>query len=452
MTAKLQATPRHNGDSIAPRAPILTRPLILVFLSQFCTLTSFFLLLSVTPLLATAAGAGSAGAGLVNGALLAGTVVAELVSAAVMRRCANRTVLAVGAVLMGVPTLALHSGSALGAIAIVSSVRGFGFGLATVVAGALAAELVPPERRGEGFGIFGMVATVPAVVALPLGVWFAEHIGTSAVVAATAVTALVPLAAFLWLAGVAGARGRAKRSAIQTGTDSDQQTLSSILRQGGQLRLALIFAASTVGAGVVVSFLPLAGGISKNLAAAGLLAQAVTAAVGRWWAGRSGDRKGHARLLTPALAVASLALVALLWPASSVAVIVGMGVFGAGFGIVQNATFALMIEGAAESGTGAASALWNLAYDVGYGAGPAAFGLIVSHTGYPAAFVMTGVLMLTAIPAARSSASVWPAVSLPRPRGHECPVDLQRPVRGGVAVAVGDELCAGRDGQVVVAD
>jgi len=135
-----------------------------------------------------------------------------------------------------------------------------------------------------------------------------------------------------------------------------------------------------------------------------------------------------------------------------VAVIVGMGVFGAGFGIVQNATFALMIEGAAESGTGAASALWNLAYDVGYGAGPAAFGLIVSHTGYPAAFVMTGVLMLTAIPAARSSASVWPAVSLPRPRGHECPVDLQRPVRGGVAVAVGDELCAGRDGQVVVAD
>ena len=102
-----------------------------------------------------------------------------------------------------------------------------------------------------------------------------------------------------------------------------------------------------------------------------------------------------------------------------------------------------MIEGASESGsgTGAASALWNLAYDVGYGAGPAAFGLIVGHTGYPAAFAMTGALMLAAIPVA----------SLLRPSGHERSVDLQRPVGGGVAVAVGDELCAGRDGQVVIA-
>jgi hypothetical protein len=34
------------------------------------------------------------------------------------------------------------------------------------------------------------------------------------------------------------------------------------------------------------------------------------------------------------------------------------------------------------SGLGTASALWNLAYDAGYGAGPAVFGLFVSHTGH----------------------------------------------------------------------
>lgn len=81
--------------------------------------------------------------------------------------------------------------------------------------------------------------------------------------------------------------------------------------------------------------------------------------------------------------MASLAMAAPIWPASSVAVIGGVCLFGASLGIVQNTRFALMIEGAPASGAGAASALWNLAYDVGYGAGPAVFGLIVGFTGYP---------------------------------------------------------------------
>jgi predicted MFS family arabinose efflux permease len=78
-----------------------------------------------------------------------------------------------------------------------------------------------------------------------------------------------------------------------------------------------------------------------------------------------------------------------------------MCLFGTGFGISQNATFALMVERMPASGLGTASALWSLAYDAGYGAGPAVFGLAVSHTGYPAAFALTGVLMLAALPVAR---------------------------------------------------
>ena len=77
-----------------------------------------------------------------------------------------------------------------------------------------------------------------------------------------------------------------------------------------------------------------------------------------------------------------------------------------GFGITQNATFALMIDRAPASGYGTASALWNLAYDAGYGAGPMVFGVFVAHTGYPAAFALTGLLILTALlPAVRDRAA-----------------------------------------------
>jgi predicted MFS family arabinose efflux permease len=95
-----------------------------------------------------------------------------------------------------------------------------------------------------------------------------------------------------------------------------------------------------------------------------------------------------------------------------------MCLFGTGFGICQNATFALMIGRMPASGAGTASALWNLAYDAGYGAGPAAFGLVVNHTGYPAAFALTAVLMLAALPLAWRERAVPAATPPPRPMTH----------------------------------
>ena len=149
---------------------------------------------------------------------------------------------------------------------------------------------------------------------------------------------------------------------------------------------------------MLASFLPLVRGVPSNLASAALLVQAITATLSRWLAGRHGDRHGHARLLIPALAVAALGMAAMIVLGSPVVIVAGMVLFGAGFGVIENATFALLIEQQPEA---KASALWNLAYDAGYGAGPAVFGLICVATGYPAAFALTGALILAVVPVAR---------------------------------------------------
>jgi len=393
MTTLTHLESSPDAGVAAPRGRIVSKTLSLVFGSEFAALTSFYLLLSVTPRYAAQAGAGSAGAGLVTGALLAGTVAAELASSALMARFRYRTLLALGAVMMGMPTLAMLAGGPLAVIAAVSAVRGFGFGLGTVVTGALVAVLLPPQRRGEGLGLFGVVASAPGVVALPSGVWLAGHYGMAVVAAAAAAAALAPLATVWWLP--------AARAADEQAGGGEALGLMAGLRHDGQLRLALVFAATTVAGGVVVSFLPLAAAASGNVVAAGLLAQALTATAGRWWAGRHGDRHGHANLLVPGLAMATAGMGAMIWLGSAGAVIAGMCLFGAGFGIVQNATLALMIDRMPASGLGTASALWNLAYDAGYGAGPAVFGLFAGHIGYPVAFALTGLLMLVAMPAAR---------------------------------------------------
>jgi MFS family permease len=399
MSTLTQAQP---GTEVPAR--LLTVPLAFTFLAEFGTLTSFFLLFSVLPMLASAAGVSSSGAGLITGALLAGTVAAEAVAATAIRRFGYRLVVGAGAVLLGLPALALLVRQPQAVMIGVSVVRGFGFGLGGVATGALTATLLPPERRGEGLGLLGLVSGVPAIVALPAGVWLAGHQLAVVAAAGAAVTGLMPLVAVRWLPGGREARPAADEARAVAGEGGRtvrvprlRDLRRSVRWSGPALRLPVIFAVATIAAGVLDSFLPLAKGIPSNLASAALLVSAITATGTRWRAGRYGDRHGHTQLLIPALAVTALGMGAMMALGSPVAVFAGMVLFGAGFGVLESATFALLIEQLSEA---RASALWNLAYDAGYGAGPAVFGLICLHTGYPVAFALTGALILVAVPAA----------------------------------------------------
>src|ERR1700743_2374074 len=102
MSTLTQAQP---GPAVRPR--LLSVPLAVTFLAEFTALTSFFLLLSVMPMLAAAGPGRSSGAGRYTGSPLLGTGAAEAVAAAVMRRFGGRMVLAAGAVLLGAPALAM---------------------------------------------------------------------------------------------------------------------------------------------------------------------------------------------------------------------------------------------------------------------------------------------------------------------------------------------------------
>ena len=324
MSTLTQAQP---GTAVPAR--LLSVPLAVTFLAEFTSLTSFFLLLSVMPMLAAAAGTGSSGAGLITGSLLLGTVAAEAAATAAIRRFGYRMVLAAGAVLLGAPALAMLVPEPQAVMVSVSVVRGFGFGLSGVVTGALTAKLLPPERRGEGLGLLGVVSGVPAVVALPAGVWLAGHHLAAAAAAMAAAAGLLPLVVIRCLPG-----GREAPRTARTGRSRSARRSArwSGRMAGAALRLPLIFAAATIAAGVLDSFLPLAKGIPSNLASAALLVQAIAATLSRWQAGRHGDRYGHARLLIPALAVAALGMAAMIVLDSPVMLFAGMVLFGAGFG------------------------------------------------------------------------------------------------------------------------
>jgi len=87
-------------------------------------------------------------------------------------------------------------------------------------------------------------------------------------------------------------------------------------------------------------------------------------------------------------------MLALSYIASTPVIMIGMVLFGIGFGVTQNATLTLMFDRVSSSGYDAVSAVWNVGYDAGLGLGAVMFGLVSSRTGYPIAFALLGAFML----------------------------------------------------------
>ena len=381
---------RPVGD---PRPRLVTRPLLVRFVSIVGASASFYLLLSTVPEYARAAGASAGTAGLTTTALTLSSVAAYLVAPRLIARYGYRPVLAVGLAALGAPALVLAAPSGIGAslavIMSVCAVRGVGFAVTCVAGYALTVSLIPPQRRGEGLGLVGLVSGVPSVTCLPLGVWLVAHVGYRPVFVAGGLAALAGLASVPWLPRPGRAAGPS------TG-------ILAALRTPALNRPALTFSAAAMAVGIIVTFLPLAmAKTSADIAALALLVQPATAIGGRWLAGRYGDRRGPAVLLAPGVLVAAAGLAALSLTAVPALVIAGAAVFGAGFGVTQNASLTIMYDRVPESGYSAVGAVWNLAYDGGMGVGAAGFGVLAAWTGYPAAFALTAAVLPVVLAAAR---------------------------------------------------
>ncbi|MCG5219796.1 MFS transporter [Streptosporangium sp. KLBMP 9127] len=373
----------------APPGPIITRPLAMMMTASVGGMTSFYLLLSVVPLYAAAAGGGGVGAGLATGAIMLSTVLMELAVPRLVAAFGYRAVMAAGLVLLGVPALGLLVTSSLPAVLIVCLARGAGLGIVVVVGTALTAELVPAARRAEGLGVYGVAVGVPSVAGLPLGLWISDAFGYGPVFAAGAVLPVLVLLAVVGLPSTRTPRTPGVPRTVRTG---------GTLWPRGLARPALIFSAVTLAAGVVVTFLPLAvPRESLHLATAALFAQSAATPIARWWAGRAGDRHGSSRLLLPGMAAAAAGMAALVWVSLPPVVIAGAALFGAGFGILQNVTLAMMFERVRRQDFGRVSALWNLAYDAGMGAGALGMGFLLAASGYPLGFALTAAVLVAAL-------------------------------------------------------
>lgn len=404
-----------SAESNVPELPGLRgRGFALLICATAIGLCGFAAVLPLVPLWATRGGVGEFGAGATTAVFMLTTVLTQLGMPWLLDRGAYRWAFPVGSLVMGLPTPLFALTTDLLPLVAVSAVRGVGFGMVTVAGTALAARLVPDEQLGRATAFYGLAVGLPQILILPGGVALALGIGFGPVFWATGACGVIAaiLSSGIWFAD--GGRNRpALRGAAPTSESS---------APGGDLRgtaLMMVLAAPlgmmltvSIAASAIVTFLAIPFERAAWLVSGALALYALFVVGGRWSAGFLYDRFRRTLLLSPGMISAGLGMAlitAVMWTdggtgtptvLTAVCVLGGASLFGLGFGAVQNDTVTNMLGRAGPSGHGRASAVWNIGYDGGMGAGAVGLGTLIQFLGYGPAFALTAVVLFAAVPLA----------------------------------------------------
>lgn len=373
-------------------------PAILILTAAgFC---GFSILLPVAPLWALEGGADEAGSGLVNGALLVTTILTQGFVPRIVRRFGAGPVLAVGLALLGGPSLLHLLSTDLWWILVLSSIRGVGFGILTVCGSAAVARIVPPAKHGAAIGAYGAAIAVPQVILLSIGALLVEHVGFWLVFA----LGTLPMLGIAF----APAFGRTWR-------DSEVAAIGSVPEPGaaqrrprlpqGLLRPMFLLLGVTLAGGALITFAPQM--VSSPLVATiGLALLTFTAALTRWRIGALADTYGTHPFIGPLVLLTSVALVLAAFAvadpsATRVALFfVAMVLTGVAYGGLQNLTLLLSLNAVRRDEYDTASAVWNMGFDAGTGAGSILIGSLAAGLTFPPALLVAAGISLATLPLA----------------------------------------------------
>ncbi|WP_448852454.1 MFS transporter [Corynebacterium sp. 335C] len=339
-------------------------------------------------------GGGSAGlAGAYTGVFMAATVATQTQTPRMVRAWGYSTTMLISALFLALPTFGHLLGTGAALVLPLAVLRGMGFGALTVAQSALIAELVPVRFLGKASGTLGLAVGGAQLVLLPLGLMMAKVLGGYAWV--YILGALISLTGAVMCAFLPRFKAPPKVTTSGSRTPGDDVPAWKLIAVP-----AIGISTVSMGFGGISTFLapgaretdPVAGAVVAAFALSVVGgAQMISRYVAGWWA----DRVGRAgTLLAWALGAAALGLGLMAFVmfvgggGSSYWLLAAAGLYGGGFGIIQNEALLLMFERLPRERNAEASAYWNMSYDAGTGVGSFALGLVAGAAAqsYPAVF------------------------------------------------------------------
>ena len=356
-----------------------TRDFVALVLTNGLLFAGFHFLLPTLPIYVSGLGANGAEIGLIAGIFGYSAIFIRLFTDTGVRAFGKRKCLYAGLILSILATIGYAVFSSIALIIMARVIHGFGFGLSTTFAAAMAADAIPAARRGEGIGYFGLGSTVAMAMAPAFGLFLLTDISPVALFLCSGALSLLAI-------GTARVCHTRKEQA-ELPVPAIHSSIRNRLYESGTgipAVLTILFGAAYGSVNTFIAMMANEAGIEG----AGLFFIVGTCFIfiSRPFGGRLLDQKGAFAVVMPG-AVLYLAALLIIIQATSLTMLMGASVFyGLGAGLLLPALMTWMLNAVRADRRSAASATFYNMLDIGTSTGILVLGGAAGTIGYIAMY------------------------------------------------------------------
>ncbi|GGE64149.1 MFS transporter [Priestia taiwanensis] len=354
-----------------------TKKYVMLIVVSFLLFSSFYLLMPTLPIFVMELGGSESQVGLIVGIFTLSAVILRPIIGGLVDKYGRRVFMLSGLVLFAITMYTYDWITSIFGLIIIRIIHGVSWGVATTATSTAVTDVIPESRRGEGMGWYGLAMTLGMAVGPIAGIWLVESLS------------------FHWLflictGLVVGALVSGYSIKLPTVKQQSNQSVSFYEKRVLPIALVMFFLSITYGG--IMAFLPLFATSIEVNAGVFFLVYAVTLTIIRPLAGRISDKYGQKKIIVPALAIVSIALVVLTITNGLIGFVISAILYGIGFGSAQPALQAATIQLAPPEKRGVANATFFTAFDLGIGLGSILLGFVSQFMGYQVLFFICAVV------------------------------------------------------------
>ncbi len=369
--------------------PIWTKSFVSISLTQFVVFITFYTLLTTLPIyVINNMGGNEAQGGLLATIMLVAAILIRPFSGKILERTGKKNALLMSVFVFAVTTFLYMWIDQYEALLALRFFHGLSFGVLTTATGAIAADVIPPERRGEGLGYFAMAMNIAVVVG--------PFIGLSLLQFATFQTVFLTLSLSMVLGVVCSWLVYVPQQAEEFPAPVRKKLSLHDLFEVKALPIAAISGLTGFAYSGILSFISL---YANSLGLASISSYffvvfALLMILSRPYLGRAFDVKGPSFVILPCLMVFAIGLVSLSFTQSAWGLLISAGLIGLGYGSLLPSFQTMAIQSASKHRSGHATATFFTLYDSGIAVGSYVLGLLITFTSFSALYVMSAVIVL----------------------------------------------------------
>ena len=348
---------------------------------------SFHFLLPTLPMYADHLGATGTEIGLIGGIFGFSAIFIRLFTDIGVRVLGKKNSLYAGLFLSILATMSYFIFDSIDAIILARVVHGFGFGLSTTFATAIAADVIPAARRGEGVGYLGLGSTAAMALAPALGLSMLLDLGPGVLFTFLAVMSLLAIGT----AKVCSETETVPALPVPAVHSSVHNRLFEA-GTGVPAVLTILFGAAYGSVNTFIAMLANETGIGH----AGLFFVIGTLFIfiSRPFGGRLFDRKGPFFVILPGSIFFIVALVLIFMAMSLPLLLLASVFYGFGGGLLLPALMTWMLNMVQADRRSAAGATFYNMLDIGTSSGLILLGSLAGSIGYAAMYRYVAVIMV----------------------------------------------------------